>query len=87
MILETVITRFRVLDDAPVEVALRQLNINQNRTVFVVAHDRLLIKSFSDGDFWCWILESTGKTLESRCRDNANKSLWNAAPTTMSWEN
>ena len=87
MILETVITRFRVLDDAPVQVALRQLDINQNRTVFVVAQDGKLFRPLSDGDFWCWILESTDKTLESRCRDNANKSLWNAAPTTMSWEN
>ena len=74
MILETAIAHYLVLDDDPVEVALRQLNVNQSRTVFVVAHDGTLIGSLTDGDFRRWILESTGNTLASSCGEVANKS-------------
>jgi N-acetylneuraminate synthase len=74
MILETAIANYLVLDDDPVEVALRQLNINQSRTVFVVSHDGTLVGSLTDGDFRRWILESTGHTLASSCGDVANKA-------------
>ena len=82
MILETVITRFRVFDDAPVEFALLQLNINQNHTVFVVTQDGKLFRPLSDGDFRCWIPKSTGNTLASHCQHYANKVELNT-PTTM----
>ena len=82
MILETAIAHYLVLDDDPVEVALRQLNVNQSRTVFVVAHDGTLIGSLTDGDFRRWILESTGNTLASHCQHYANKVDLNT-PTTM----
>ena len=53
MIPETVITRFCVLDDTPVEVALQHLNANENHTVFVAAQDRKLFIPLSDGNFRC----------------------------------
>lgn len=74
MILETVISSYLVLDDDPVEAALRQLIINRSRVVFVVSHDGTLIGSLSDGDFRRWILESPEHSLSSHCREVANRN-------------
>ena len=74
MILETAIAHYLVLDDDPVEVALRQLNVNHSRTVFVVTHDGTLVGSLTDGDFRRWVLESTSHTLASSCGDVANRA-------------
>ena len=76
MILESVISSYLVLEDDPVELALRKLSINQSRVVFVVSHNGTLIGSLSDGDFRRWILESPDRNLMSPCREIANRSAY-----------
>jgi sialic acid synthase SpsE/sugar phosphate isomerase/epimerase/CBS domain-containing protein len=73
MISESIITSYLVLEDDPVEVALRKLSINQSRVVFVVSHDGTLVGSLSDGDFRRWILESPDHNLSSHCGNIANR--------------
>jgi len=48
MILEKYISSYLVLGGDPVETALRKLNLNQSRVVFVVSYDGKLIGSLSD---------------------------------------
>ena len=74
MILESIISSYLVLEDDPVELALRKLSINQSRVVFVVSHNGTLIGSLSDGDFRRWILESPDRSLMNPCREIANRN-------------
>lgn len=65
---------FVVLDDEPVELALRKISLNKHRVVFVVEHSGALVGSLSDGDFRRWLVSAESPALDSPARDVANRN-------------
>ena len=81
MIIERSVGRFAVRDDDSIITALRKIDANKSRIVFVVdAHGRLL-GSLSDGDIRRWLLADAGATLDAHSGRAANTRCVRAAVT------
>ncbi|MEI8081227.1 MAG: N-acetylneuraminate synthase family protein [Actinomycetes bacterium] len=72
MLLERDTRPFLVLDDEPVEVALRRITANRSRVVFVVTSGGVLVGALTDGDFRRWVVATQSPSLGSPCAAVAN---------------
>ena len=70
--MQTSISKFSVLADDPIEVALKKLNENKSRVVFVVSTQGILLGSLTDGDFRRWSLKSLKNNITHRCSEAMN---------------
>ena len=75
MIIERDLRRLSVLADASVEHAMRQIDVNRNRAVFVVDEAGILLGVLTDGDVRRWLLEQPGRSLESPAIEAANHAF------------
>ena len=73
MILVRDIAGFLVLEDEPVEAALRRISANKSRAVFVVAPDGRLVGSLTDGDFRRWLVGTDSPSLAVPCGEVAHR--------------
>ncbi|WP_353081895.1 N-acetylneuraminate synthase family protein [Tessaracoccus lapidicaptus] len=81
MIIERSVGGFAVRDDDSIITALRKIDANKSRIVFVVdAHGRLL-GSLSDGDIRRWLLADAGAALDAPSGRAANTRCVRAAVT------
>ena len=64
MIIEKNYTRFIVFYEDTLSVALKKININKNRLIFVVDESGLLQGVVSDGDIRRWLIETTQMDLD-----------------------
>ncbi len=63
MLIEKNITKFLVFSGDKIIDALRRINDNQARIIFVVENNGLLVGTISDGDFRRWILDNNAFDL------------------------
>jgi len=69
MIIDRHIDRFIVLGDEPVSEALRRIDANRNRMVFIVNASRRLEGLLTDGDFRRWLLAQAQPDLSTPVRE------------------
>ncbi|MEI6622559.1 MAG: N-acetylneuraminate synthase family protein [Actinomycetes bacterium] len=74
MLLERDVAQYLVLDDEPVEGALRRITANRSRVVFVVTGEGVLVGSLTDGDFRRWVVSTDTPSLQSPCAEVANRN-------------
>lgn len=74
MLLDRDVAEYLVLDDDPVEAALRRITANRRRVVFVVTSEGALVGSLTDGDFRRWVVSASNPTLQEPCGSIANTS-------------
>ena len=72
MIIERQTTPLVILDDEPILSALRRIDDNKSRIVFVVDGHGHLVGSLSDGDIRRWLLATPDASLQSSCGQAAN---------------
>jgi sialic acid synthase SpsE/sugar phosphate isomerase/epimerase len=80
MLLDREIAPYLVLDDEPVEVALRRISANLSRIVFVVDHEGVLVGSLNDGDFRRWVVDAQKPSLSEPCGTVANQRCVSVGP-------
>lgn len=80
MLLDRDVAPYLVLEDEPVETALRRISANLSRIVFVVDHEGALVGSLNDGDFRRWVVEAQQPTLQEPCRNVANQPCVSVGP-------
>jgi N-acetylneuraminate synthase len=73
MILVRDVAGFLVLEDEPVETALRRISANKSRAVFVVAADGRLVGSLTDGDFRRWLVGTDSPSLAAPSGEVAHR--------------
>ena len=74
MIIDRRIGPFVVLDDDMILSALRKIDANKSRIVFVTDHHGHLVGSLSDGDIRRWLIATPDASLESLAGRAANTS-------------
>lgn len=72
MIIERHVAPFAIRDDESILAALRKIDANQSRIVFVVDGHGRLVGSLSDGDVRRWLLAADAAALEAPCGQAAN---------------
>ena len=80
MLLDRDVAPYLVLDDEPVETALRRISANLSRIVFVVDSEGVLVGSLNDGDFRRWVVDAREPSLQEPCRNVANQGCLAVGP-------
>ena len=75
MIIEREVRRLSVTAESTVEHAMRQIDANQSRAVFVVDAAGVLVGVLTDGDVRRWLLEQPGRSLDVPVIEAANASF------------
>ncbi|MBB1513189.1 N-acetylneuraminate synthase family protein [Tessaracoccus sp. MC1627] len=74
MIIERRVGQYLVRDDEPLLSALRRIDANKSRIVFVVDNHGHLVGSLTDGDVRRWLIATPDALLDSPSRQPANAS-------------